>query len=424
MKRTLTKAAIGTCLAALAAPALSQSTLSIYGIADAGVQVSWLGAGPRYDLISGIAEGSRLGFKGQEDLGGGYKTVFTLEKRVELDTGLTSNTFLSPFPNQNLTRGLPPALASDPALVSQVVLPPRIVNVNNGLFDRTAMVGLITPVGGFLLGRQYSPGYEVFAGADAFEVGRAGSWGHVAIGAAGFITPAIAIRYNSALQYRLQLPNGIGASLMYGFDETGSVNFSRRALGANLRYEGNGFKVGVGYNREQDQNGRKSLTTTTVGGSYGFGNARIYAGYHRAENPNPFLTPLLTGPLTALLSARQGPAAGAIAGPAFANIIGNNARIDSHAYTLGAQYRFGSNRVLAQVSHSNDKLPTDADALLYGLGYEYYLSKRTDLYAAVAHLRNSNRAQLALGGAGYTGGSTAAPGQDANAVQFGIRHRF
>jgi GBP family porin len=416
VKRTLLNAAIGSCIATLATPLLAQSSLSIYGIADVGVQMSWFGGGPQHNIASGIVEGSRIGFKGTEDMGGGYKAIFTLEQRVELDTGATSNTFLSPFRNQNLTRGVPPPIASSPLLVSQVVLPPRIVNVNNGIFDRTAAVGLITPIGAFILGRQYTPGYEVFAGADTFEVGRAGSWGNIANGSAGFITPGVAIRYNSALQYRLQLPNGIGASLMYGFEETGSTNFARRALGGNLRYEGNGFKVGVGYNREQDQLGRKSLTTTTVGGSYAFGDAKLFAGYHRMENPNSYLTPLLAPFLTQ--------AVGPVAGPAIAGIIGNNARVDAHVYTLGGHYRFGSNRLLAAVSHTNDKLPTDGDSLLYALGYDYFLSKRTDLYAAVAHIRNSNRAQLALGGAGYVGGATATPGQDGNAVQFGVRHRF
>ena len=39
-------------------------------------------------IISGGEEGSRLGFKGSEDLGHGLKAVFNLEARVELDTGM------------------------------------------------------------------------------------------------------------------------------------------------------------------------------------------------------------------------------------------------------------------------------------------------------------------------------------------------
>lgn len=416
MKRIVPALAALACTAVLATPTQAQSTLSLYGIVDAGVQASWFGAGPQYNLSSGIAEGSRIGFKGTEDLGNGYKAIFTLEARVELDTGQSGNTYLSGFRNQTLTAGLPAPIANSPLLVSELVLPRRIVNTNDGLFDRTAAVGLITPVGAFILGRQYSPGYEVFAMSDAFEVGRAGSWGNAAIGSAGFISPGVAIRYNSALQYRIQLPNGIGASLMYGFDETGSTNFARRAHGANLRYDKHGWNVGIGYNREQDQLGRRSLTTTTVGGSYILGNAKLFAGYHRMENENSYLGPLVSSQLTPVL----GPTTAATVGA----IVANNARLDAHLYTVGGHYRFGSNRILAQVSRTDDRQQANNDVLLFGLGYDYALSKRTDFYTAVAHIRNSNRAQFALGGAGYTGGSTESPGQDGNALQFGIRHRF
>ena len=35
------------------------------------------------------------------------------------------------------------------------------VNAVGALFDRQAWGGLVTPVGGFFLGRQYTPGYEI-----------------------------------------------------------------------------------------------------------------------------------------------------------------------------------------------------------------------------------------------------------------------
>jgi predicted porin len=36
-------------------------------------------------------EGSRFGLRGTEDIGGGYKAIFTLENRFELDTGSVTN---------------------------------------------------------------------------------------------------------------------------------------------------------------------------------------------------------------------------------------------------------------------------------------------------------------------------------------------
>jgi predicted porin len=54
----------------------------------------------------------------------------------------------------------------------------------------------------------------------------------------------------------------------------------------------------------------------------------------------------------------------------------------------------------------------------------HYLSKRTDLYTIAAHVENRDTAQYGLGGAGYTSGFTSQAGQDGNALQFGIRHKF
>ena len=72
--------------------ALAQTSVQLYGIADAGVM--WQRGGTT-KIISGGADGSRLGFKGSEELGGGYKAVFNVEARVELDTGLQYPTILN-----------------------------------------------------------------------------------------------------------------------------------------------------------------------------------------------------------------------------------------------------------------------------------------------------------------------------------------
>lgn len=79
---------------------------------------------------------------------------------------------------------------------------------------------------------------------------------------------------------------------------------------------------------------------------------------------------------------------------------------------------------MAGASRTDDNLPTNAQGTLYALGYNYFLSKRTDLYGIAAHVRNRNTAQYGLGGAGYTGGFSTQAGQGANALQIGIRHKL
>ena len=89
-KLTLVTTAVFSLLSGTAA--MAQSTVTLYGLVDAGYnRVSGLRNGTVNTIASGIMEGSRFGFKGNEDLGGGYKAIFTLENRLELDTGGVSN---------------------------------------------------------------------------------------------------------------------------------------------------------------------------------------------------------------------------------------------------------------------------------------------------------------------------------------------
>ena len=163
MKKTF----IATAATLACAGAWAQVTL--YGLADVSItHVSGYAQGSVTSLSSGHMEGSRWGVKGEEDMGGGYKALFTLESRVELDTGGLGNrpTSGNQLPDR-LTAGLPPAVAA--ALTNAAIGPSLGVNLNNTAFDRQAWVGLVTPVGGFLMGRQYTPAFETYATFDAMN---------------------------------------------------------------------------------------------------------------------------------------------------------------------------------------------------------------------------------------------------------------
>ena len=70
-------AVVATCFTA---PVLAQTNVTIYGILDAGLQFNSNGKTNQTKMVSGIADGSRLGFKGTEDMGGGYKAILTLRR--------------------------------------------------------------------------------------------------------------------------------------------------------------------------------------------------------------------------------------------------------------------------------------------------------------------------------------------------------
>lgn len=210
-------------LSAIAAPIWAQTSMTLYGLVDSGLHIANTGNGNQYNVASGISDGSRIGLKGTEELGNGFKAIFNLEARFETDTGAITNKYptsnigsglfagtdsiFSLFPSPNLAAGVRNALVNRLNFGT-------VVNPNEALFDRTAMLGLVTPTGAILLGRQYTPGYEVLALSDAFEAGTAGGWGNITGGTGGFATPGVAIRASDAIQYRLQLPSGSGASLM------------------------------------------------------------------------------------------------------------------------------------------------------------------------------------------------------------------
>lgn len=418
MKIKLLAALIGSCCAV---PALAQTSITLYGIADAGIQASRVGNGTQYNLASGIADGSRLGFKGSEDLGGGYRAVFTLESRIELDTGDNKNGFLARNPDFALLNGAPVPAATSLALATALGSNNAVVNSNGALFDRTAMVGLVTPVGGFLLGRQYTPAYEITAISDTFETGSAGGWGSITGGTSALYTPGVAIRTSNAIQYRLQLPIGLAASLMYSPERqaSGSLGVSNRFLGGMVKYEANGFNVGIGYNTEKDPFGNKSLRTGVVGGSYTMGKMKVFAGYMNMKNDNPSLAFALTPTITSALGT-----AGAALVPGVLATINSNARLDADSVSLGMHYTIGSGRLMGAVARTRNDRFADSDVTLFSLGYDHHLSKRTDVYVFFARANNEANAQYALGGAGYSGGFTTRGGQDASALQVGVRHKF
>lgn len=434
-----TKLLAGLVASCFAAPALAQSNITIYGLMDAGIHVSSNGEGTETRLVSGIADGSRLGFKGSEDLGGGYKAIFNIEARVELDNGGNQAGNISNNQGLALSRGmvfpapvpqLAPLAAGALAAVRGAMQPPVNVNTNGALFDRTSMVGLITPVGAILAGRMYTPAYEVFAAADTFETGTAGGWGNITGGAGGLLTAGVAIRSDKVLQYRIQLPNGIAAALMYGFEKSGYIGLDKHFYAANLMYRANGFNVGLGHNYGQDQNGDKGLVTTTLGGSYETGAMKFFAGYQAMKNDNSILIPVLSNAwdtqIAPGLIAAGGPA-GLVNGvwaPIFKNNLAENFKLDADSVSVGMHYRIGSGRIMGSVSHQNDKTTFDNDVTQYAIGYDHNLSKRTDIYTVLAYIKNRNGAQYAPGAASAPGGFTSEPGQAGRAFQIGMRHRF
>jgi predicted porin len=427
MNKFLLAALAGACVpACIPATALAQTSVQVYGIADAGVM--WQ-RGSSVKVISGGADGSRLGIKGSEDLGRGMKAIFNLEARVEIDTGTQVPTLVNENQGYYLTRGMgalpPPVLAAVRSALQPLGGP--AVNPERALFDRTAMVGLVTPLGAVLVGRMYTPDYEVFAAADTFEVGTGGTWGSVTGGTGGFTVLGADIRSQRAAQYRIALPSGLGGSLMVAGERSGYLGLYDKFWGAAITYKARGWDLGIGHNHAYDPAGAPSLRTTTVGGSYTWGTWKFFAGWHDQRNRNSALVPSYVAGWDAQIAPQLAPLGAATAAALRAVFVDNitvNSQQDAVSVQAGLHYRLGPGRILASVAHQNDRTSSDSDALLFALGYNYYLSKRTDIYAVASFIKNDNEAQYSPATAGAPGGFTKAPGEDGRAFQLGMRHRF
>ena len=150
MQKKLIVAAVA---GALAAPlAIAQSNVTIYGIADVGVEWGDSGFGNKFRVQSGQASGSRLGFKGSEDLGGGLKANFTLEMGFALDNGQLTT-------HNSQTTNSASIIKTAPTTTGTVI------------FARQAWAGLSGNFGEVNLGRQYTPLFWVLLNSDPVGAG-------------------------------------------------------------------------------------------------------------------------------------------------------------------------------------------------------------------------------------------------------------
>jgi general bacterial porin, GBP family len=179
---TYRAAALGVSFAVFGAvPAIAQeqSNVSMYGIADGGVEIlnRGTGASTAVRVDSGIAATSRLGIKGSEDLGGGLSAFFTFEGQVNVDAGSGA--------------------------------------AAGGGFDfaRRSFTGISGQWGQVYLGRDYTPGYLMIRENDIFGYGLNGTL--LQFSTAGGVTA----RASNGIFYYAPVFGGLQIQAMYASGE-------------------------------------------------------------------------------------------------------------------------------------------------------------------------------------------------------------
>jgi predicted porin len=138
VRPALAATAIAACIAPLAAQAQA-SSVTVYGLFDAAVrQADNASTGDRLRTMEdGIMTGSRLGWRGREELGGSMAAVFTMESGFDPSSGVSLQ-------------------ATPTADYGQAQATTRF-------WGREIHVGLRGPIGGVTLGRQYTVAHAVTA---------------------------------------------------------------------------------------------------------------------------------------------------------------------------------------------------------------------------------------------------------------------
>ena len=334
-------------LGAFAGAASAQSSVTLFGIVDLSVNSIKNGSTTVKRMDNNQLNSNRLGFRGTEDLGGGMTAGFWLEGALANDVGNGGS-------------------ATGGALN----------------FQRRSTVSLSGSFGEVRMGRDYTVNFSTMAGNDAYGAnGMASPVNLYALGVAQLGTGAgTTVRANNMVAYFLPANlGGVYGALQIAASE-GAAGDANKFQGGRLGYAAGPVDVSVAYSQTFDAT---KLKDTTIGGSYNFGIAKLYAFYDQKKfNSNKYTT-----------------------------------------YAVSAGVPLGQGEFRVSYAKGNRSGGTAVqnldDAKLWGAEYIYNLSKRTALYAQYGQLKNEGASNLSVILTENTAAGTKSTGYGA-----GIRHSF
>jgi GBP family porin len=346
---------------AAATPAVqAQSTVTLYGILDVGIQYTTNQGGHHsVQEASSMMRGDRWGLQGREDLGGGLKAIFRLENGFSLNNGTLGQS----------------------------------TSTAQRIFGRYAYVGLTNDVFQVLLGRQ--PDFML----DYLQT-TANSW----YGTSLEFHPAINANFfgNNGSNPSLdrigggEVDNSVKATwaptgslhfgAMYGFGDAPGIGSPNSTQSYGATWSTNATFLGAVYTTRKDNLTPGTLRTLGAGGTLTLGDFIVNALYTNSRWT-------LTGDV--------------------ANIYDLGLRYNISPFqTVGVEYTFlDKNNGTKNVFYASVRST-------YGLVYDYKLSKSTDIYVTYVfqHATGDRPAQL------FGMSLSSNPNQGVAAI--GLRHYF
>ncbi|QBQ96977.1 porin [Paraburkholderia pallida] len=382
MKKTLMVAAL---TGVFATAAHAQSSVTLYGLIDAGITYANNSGGHSlWKESSGTINGSRWGLRGAEDLGGGLKAIFTLENGFNIANGNAGQ--------------------------------------SSRMFGRQAFVGLASDqYGAVTLGRQYDSVVDYLA-----PLSNTGTQYGGTIAAHPFDNDNLnnSVRFNNTVKYSSVNYAGFKFGGTYSFSN--STEFANnRAYSVGASYNWGGLNVAAGYlHLNNDVNNLQNAVSnsgaqtgewtfaagrqSTFGGgiNYTFGPATAGFVYTQTQ----------LGNAVAISSTQAGTSKNIGLGgnsARFQNFEGNVRYALTPALSLAGAYTYTRANLGGGVNPNYNTVALQSD---------YALSKRTDVYLQGdwQHV-SSNDAGI---GAYLNGLGSASTRQDQVAVTVGMRHRF
>jgi predicted porin len=291
-------------VAAAAGGAMAQSSVTVYGKIDVGLVLdSGSPAGKSVRISSGVTGGSRLGFKGTEDLGGGNKASFQIE------TGFCADS----------TAGAP-----------------NFCTGSNNFMGRQAFGALSGSWGILSAGRQYSIGFNHLATIDPFGGGWAGNSIN-ADGAGNYLVDASGVRLNNSATYTTPVFAHVTVSGEMSLGETTGNWAAGRETGAAAIYASGPMYAGLSWYALRNATGSGvARDNVLAGATYDFGVIKLHGAIQKvAGHPS-------AGASMNLLNVLVGATVPVAGGYAIADYIRHDDRTsadrDANQWAAGYQY--------------------------------------------------------------------------------------
>lgn len=324
--RAGTAMAVGTLLAGTGDIAWAQSSVDLYGSLDVGVYSKQLSGESRTQtLTSGLMNASRWGIRGTEDLGGGLKARFDMSSYIRVDTGEYGR------------------------------------SATDAYWARYSWVGLENQVGLLRLGRISTPNFintirfNPFADSSLGPVFMATylpSAAQPLMTSHGVTDSA----WSNSIAYNTPQWNGWEGALQYAMAEGTTAG---RRFGGSATYLSSGLSLGVSveslsgmalsYSKPPAVININTDRAAQVAAAYDFKVAKVFGQYQ------------------------------------YSKLEATGTDIKLGTAQVGVSVPFGAGKALASYAHTNKEQTaiTDVKRATLSVGYDYALSKRTDVYAVL-----------------------------------------